>query len=104
MGISGLLPLVKDAINYSAHIREYCGQRVAVDGYAWLHKAVYTCAVELAKNQSTDKWINHVLIMLQMLLDHQVSVTLVFDGANLPAKQKTEDDKIKLYQTKDDLI
>lgn len=99
MGISGLLPLVKEAINHSAHIRNYSGKRVAVDGYAWLHKAVFTCAVELAKGQPTDKWIGHMMSLLKVLLDHQIHTTLVFDGADLPAKQGTEDSRALKRQT-----
>ncbi len=89
MGVSGLLPLVKGATTNS-HIQDYRGQRVAVDGYAWLHKAVFVCATELAKGQSCPRWITFLLSMVDMLLHHGISVTMVFDGAELPAKRGTE--------------
>ena len=99
MGISGLLPLVKDAMQQNSHIHNYRGQRVAVDGYAWLHKAVFVCATELAKGQSSPKWIAFLLTMIDVLLDHGVSVTMVFDGAELPAKRGTESDRALKRQT-----
>ena len=92
MGISGLLPLVKGA-TVSSHVKNYKDQRVAVDGYAWLHKSVYLCATELAKGQSSPKWIAFVLTMIDMLLYHGISVTMVFDGTELPAKRGTESDR-----------
>ena len=84
--------LVKGA-TISSHIKNYRDQRVAVDGYAWLHKSVCLCATELAKGQSSPKWIAFVLTMIDMLLYHGISVTMVFDGAELPAKRGTESDR-----------
>lgn len=54
MGINGLLPVLK-SIAKPSHIRCYNGQKVAVDGYSWLHKGVYCCSKELCEGQWTDK-------------------------------------------------
>ena len=54
MGINGLLPCLR-SVSRAAHVREYAGQRVAVDSYVWLHRGAFTCARELALNEPTDK-------------------------------------------------
>ena len=54
MGISGLLPVLKSITN-SKHVREYKGQRVAIDGFSWLHKGSYCCARDLCEGVYTDK-------------------------------------------------
>jgi hypothetical protein len=54
MGIVGLLPNLK-SVTREAHIRECDGQRVAVDGYVWLHRGLYTCAQDLCLGVPTDK-------------------------------------------------
>ena len=88
MGITGLLPLVKSNISHS-HVNEFAGRRVAIDGYAWLHKAKYSCARELCRGEPTDKWVSYVLTQIDMFLCRNVHVTMVFDGADLPAKKVT---------------
>ncbi len=54
MGISGLLPLLKD-IHNSKHLSEFRGQTLAVDGYVWLHRGTYGCAAEVATGRPTSK-------------------------------------------------
>lgn len=56
MGISGLLPLLKD-ITTKAHIKEFQGKRAAVDGYVWLYKGSYSCPEELCEGKPTDKCV-----------------------------------------------
>lgn len=56
MGISGLLPLLKD-ITHKAHIKEFRGKRAAVDGYVWLYKGSYSCPEELCEGKPTDKYV-----------------------------------------------
>jgi hypothetical protein len=59
MGITGLLPLLKPVVK-DGHVSQFKGKTVAVDGYVWLHRAVYGCCVQLANNdKSADAmWIN----------------------------------------------
>jgi exonuclease 1 len=90
MGISGLLPLLKPVTKVN-HISSYKNKRIAVDGYAWLHKAVYGCCLELATGVDSDKWVSYCLKLIDMLLFNQIIVHMVFDGANLPAKNVTEE-------------
>jgi exonuclease-1 len=54
MGINGLLPALKP-IAKPIHISNYKGQKVAVDGYSWLHKGAYSCSRELCEGVWTDK-------------------------------------------------
>ena len=39
MGITGLLPLLKD-ITCDVHLRSFSGKVAAIDVYCWLHKTV----------------------------------------------------------------
>ena len=68
------------------HVSAYRGERVAVDGYCWLHRAAYTCAAELAEGRPCDKWQTFVADRARLLLSAGVEPTVVFDGARLPAK------------------
>lgn len=54
MGIEGLLPLLKSILR-PTHVSAYRGKRVAIDGYAWLHRGSYACAAELTLGIPTDK-------------------------------------------------
>ena len=58
MGIQGLLPFV-DSIGEDAHLSRFRGQRVAIDGYFWLHKAAKCCPLEMARGMVTDKYVNY---------------------------------------------
>jgi exonuclease-1 len=92
MGIQGLLPALKPLVQ-STHISSLKGKRVAVDGYCWIHKSTYSCALELCQNKPTDAWIKYCLSFLDVLLENGLEVTMVFDGAALKAKSGTEDDR-----------
>lgn len=59
MGISGLLPLLK-SIQKSAHIKSFAGQTVAIDAYGWLHRGTIACAVDLALERPTRRWVRAV--------------------------------------------
>ena len=98
MGIQGLLSVLKPVIT-TAHINDLRGKKVAVDAYAWLHKSVYSCCEEICRNNENNTvtdgiWINYCLSLVDMLLFHDMKVTLVFDGDNLPAKKETEKDRL----------
>jgi exonuclease 1 len=56
MGITGLLPLLKP-IHHFTHISEFAGKCLAVDGYVWLHRGAYACAVELVTGRPTHKFV-----------------------------------------------
>jgi exonuclease-1 len=112
MGIQGLLPIIKPLIR-DCNVKDFSGKRVAVDGYCWLHRAVYNCCMELCNDQETDVWIKYFLGLVDLLLNAGIEVTLVFDGNNLPAKRDVEISrsttrqsniqKARLYQNSGDI-
>eukprot|EP00727_Mastigamoeba_balamuthi_P007449 m51a1_g3324 putative pin domain-like protein (524) ;mRNA; r:359779-362129 len=92
MGIQGLLPLLENATR-DAHLSELKGQRAAVDGYCWLHRAVFSCSLELCTGTPTTRWQSFVKFMLGLLRHYGVVPFVVLDGAPLPAKRLTEVDR-----------
>ncbi|EIN08557.1 PIN domain-like protein [Punctularia strigosozonata HHB-11173 SS5] len=94
MGISGLLPLLK-SITRTKHLSEYSGQTVAVDGYVWLHRGTYACAVELANDKPTHKYVDYAMGRVRLLRHYGITPYLVFDGGPLPAKKRTEVERAK---------
>ena len=89
MGIQGLLPLLKD-IQVKTSISSFSGLTVGIDAYCWLHKGAYGCAKDLIFQKSTRIYINYVMRRVDMLISHNVTPILVFDGGHLPAKAETE--------------
>jgi len=89
MGISGLLPFLKNA-SRPVHVREFKGSTVAVDIYCWLHKAGFGCAEQLAQGKPTDAYVKYIMKYVDLFLYHDIKPILVFDGRNLPSKAETE--------------
>ncbi|KIY72069.1 PIN domain-like protein [Cylindrobasidium torrendii FP15055 ss-10] len=89
MGIQGLLPKLK-SIRRTRHLDEYNGKTVAVDGYAWLHMGVHTCATELALEKPTNKYVDYMMSRVRIMRHHGIVPYIVFDGGPLPAKKGTE--------------
>ncbi|XP_076807798.1 uncharacterized protein LOC143451248 [Clavelina lepadiformis] len=89
MGITGLLPFVKDATDV-IHIKNYAGQVVAVDTYCWLHRGSFACAEKLAKKERTDQYVRYCLKYIDLLEKFHVKPVLVFDGCRLPSKELVE--------------
>lgn len=90
MGISGLLPQLKP-IQQPVTLQRYQGNTLAIDGYAWLHRAAHSCAMELSMNQPTSKYLNFFIKRLDMLrLKYNIVPYLVFDGDSLNVKKETE--------------
>ncbi|OBZ67329.1 Exodeoxyribonuclease 1 [Grifola frondosa] len=94
MGISGLLPLLKD-IQVNKHLSEFRGQTMAVDGYVWLHRGTYGCAAELATGKKTTRYVDYAMHRVRLLRHHGIQPYVVFDGGPLPAKKGTEVERKK---------
>lgn len=92
MGISGLLPLLKE-VQVTRHVSDFKGQSLAVDGYVWLHKGAFGCAEELVTSPGCTKYVDYAMHRVRLLRHHGVTPFLVFDGGPLPAKRGTEDDR-----------
>ena len=104
MGISGLIPILKDA-SKSKHISDYKGQSLAVDAYVLLHRGAFACAPDLVKigliedidkrNKSltalAPKFLNYALHQIKAMLHFKIKPYIVFDGGPLGAKLSTED-------------
>ncbi|KAJ4861954.1 XPG i-region domain-containing protein [Trichoderma breve] len=99
MGVSGLLPLLK-SIQKPTELKKFNGETLAVDGYGWLHRAAYSCAVELGQGKPTKKFINAALHRVKMLKHFGVTPYMVFDGDFLPSKAATEASRAKKREEK----
>ncbi|CDK26816.1 unnamed protein product [Kuraishia capsulata CBS 1993] len=92
MGVTGLLPLLK-AAQVPCSLEDYRGKTLAVDSYAWLHKAVFSCAMELVRDQPTQKYISYMMRRIDMLRHFGIEPYMVFDGDYLPTKAGTEKER-----------
>ena len=92
MGIPHLLPNLKD-ITELKHIRSYAGLRVGIDALGWMHRGLYTCLRELMNNEPCDHYVHFFMSQLKLCQDHNLDITVVFDGAPLPAKYSTYQDR-----------
>lgn len=97
MGIKGLLPQLRNIIERK-HVSQYAGHKVAIDTYSWLHKGTYCCALELCTGAPTDKYITYCTDRVKMLLHNDVTPVMVFDGADLPSKDGTENSRKNLRE------
>lgn len=92
MGITGLLPLLKD-IQVKTSISQFKGQTVGIDAYCWLHKGTYGCAMDLVMGKHTRGYVAYVMKRVRMLINFGVTPLLVFDGGHLPAKAGKESER-----------
>ncbi|KAF1938610.1 exodeoxyribonuclease 1 [Clathrospora elynae] len=92
MGISGLLPLLK-SIQTPCNLKKFANQTIGVDAYGWLHRGTAACAIDLALDKPTTKYVEFVMNRVRMLIHFGVTPYLVFDGDNLPSKAGTEKDR-----------
>ena len=89
MGIPGLLPQLK-RIQKQVSLKKYMYQTLAIDGYAWLHRASCACAFELVMNKPTNKYLQFFIKRLQLLKRLKIKPYIVFDGDSLFVKNHTE--------------
>eukprot|EP00794_Sanderia_malayensis_P020244 gene20244-22226_t len=92
MGITGLLPLLKDIQRHTS-VSIFRGKSVGIDAYCWLHKGVYGCAKDVVEGKKTNLYIKYVLKRVNMLLNYDITPILVFDGGYLPAKASKEKER-----------
>ncbi|ADV20650.1 Exonuclease, putative [Cryptococcus gattii WM276] len=94
MGISGLLPLLKE-VSVNGHISEFKGKKNGKQGYVWLHKGAFGCAEDLVKGKKSTKFVDYAMYRVRFLRHHGIEPFLVFDGGPLPAKKGTEVSRAK---------
>ena len=81
------------SIHKPTHLRNFAGQTLGIDAYGWLHRGTVSCAIELAQHKPTRKHIEFALNRVRMLIHFGVKPYLVFDGAYLPSKEHTENER-----------
>lgn len=97
MGVPQLLPQLKD-IQEVVSLAEFKGQTLAIDAYAWLHKSVMSCPVELGKGLYTDKYVNYFRRRVAMLRGFGVEPYFVFDGDKFSNKAGVENERERLRE------
>lgn len=90
----GLLPLLK-SIQKPCTLKKFAGQTIGVDAYGWLHRGTVACAIELAQDKPTTKYVDFAVSRVRMLLDFGITPYLVFDGDSLPSKSETNTQRRK---------
>ncbi|RKP21290.1 PIN domain-like protein [Rozella allomycis CSF55] len=90
MGITGLLGCFKSVIN-PYDLEKLKGCKVAIDGYSWLYKGSYSCAMDLCLNIDTRMHINYCVKKAKELVYFGIQPYFVFDGCSLPMKKRTEE-------------
>lgn len=88
MGVKGLLKALNPYAK-QVNLRDYRGQRAAVDILCWMHRGSYSCSHELAEGIESTKYIKFCLNMLEILVANGVIPLVVFDGCELPGKVNT---------------
>ncbi|KAF2011669.1 PIN domain-like protein [Aaosphaeria arxii CBS 175.79] len=92
MGISGLLPLLK-SIQRPCSLKKFSGQTIGVDAYGWLHRGTAACAIDLALDKPTTKYVDFAMNRVRMLIHFGITPFIVFDGDYLPSKAGTEKER-----------
>ncbi|KAH7394022.1 exonuclease-like protein [Phaeosphaeria sp. MPI-PUGE-AT-0046c] len=92
MGISGLLPLLK-SIHKPCSLKKFSGKTIGVDAYGWLHRGTAACAIDLALDKPTTKYVEFCMNRVRMLIHFGITPYIIFDGDNLPSKAGTEKDR-----------
>ncbi|KAH8727139.1 exodeoxyribonuclease 1 [Phaeosphaeriaceae sp. PMI808] len=92
MGISGLLPLLK-SIHQPCSLKKFAGKTIGVDAYGWLHRGTAACAIDLALDKPTTKYVDFCMHRVRMLIHFGITPYIIFDGDNLPSKAGTETER-----------
>ncbi|KAK8686717.1 hypothetical protein V6N13_125737 [Hibiscus sabdariffa] len=97
MGIKDLLRFMKPFIE-SVHIKKYAGKRVGIDAYSWLHKGAYSCSMEICLDSNSEKksrYLAYFMHRVNLLRHHKITPVVVFDGASIPCKAATENERYR---------
>lgn len=92
MGVTGLLQNLKE-IQEPGTLEKYRGKTLAIDTYGWLHRGLISCAQELCQGLPTRKYITSIMKKVDMLQHFGVEPYFVFDGAPLPTKAETANER-----------
>ncbi|KNB42296.1 exonuclease 1 [Blastocystis sp. subtype 4] len=81
------------SIQRTKSLADYRGKRVAVDIMCWLHRGSISCAREIFLYNDSTKLTDYCISRLEELINNGITPYVVFDGANLPNKQITDDSR-----------
>ena len=81
------------SIERDTDISRYRGMKLGVDGYSWIHKAIYGSGYNIVVKNDYTKTLKSILARIDVLVHFEVAIVFVLDGADLPVKQKTEEDR-----------
>ena len=90
MGITGLLPFLKDFAE-DIDLTSCRGSVIAVDAYIWLYKGGYCCPYQLVCGIPTSVHIDFLVKRAVHLLELGIRPILVFDGRSPVLKHATEE-------------
>eukprot|EP01053_Blabericola_migrator_P011542 Blabericola_migrator_1__11541@NODE_68_length_15625_cov_137_110426_g61_i0_p5_GENE_NODE_68_length_15625_cov_137_110426_g61_i0NODE_68_length_15625_cov_137_110426_g61_i0_p5_ORF_typecomplete_len504_score102_91XPG_I/PF00867_18/1_4e20XPG_N/PF00752_17/1_6e20XPG_I_2/PF12813_7/0_0038DUF2258/PF10015_9/4_4e03DUF2258/PF10015_9/1_2e04DUF2258/PF10015_9/0_31Adeno_terminal/PF02459_15/0_16DNA_pol_lambd_f/PF10391_9/0_36_NODE_68_length_15625_cov_137_110426_g61_i01681679 len=91
MGIKGLLQAL-NVKEKESHLSNFRKHKVAVDGYAWLHRAAFASMHEVVLGGTSNDYIKAVRYFMRravLLRSYDIDATFVFDGRGLPSKADT---------------
>ena len=88
MGICGLLPIVASRL-VRRHISSYKGQRIGIDGHAWLYQILPAVAEELFFKVQTKRHVAMFEDKVRQLERQGVVPVVVLDGDVLASKEET---------------
>ena len=95
MGINNLLRTLK-SITLQKHLKEYKNKRVAIDGYCWLHKSIFTIGTSILEEKiDITPCIYYFKRKIFKLLQYNITPIVVFDGAKIPIKKNEEERRRK---------
>ncbi|XAR63945.1 Exodeoxyribonuclease I [Bertholletia excelsa] len=105
MGIKDLLRFMKPHVE-PIHIKKYAGKRVGIDAYSWLHKGAYSCSMEICLNTEGEKkfqYLKYFMHRINLLRHYNITPVVVFDGASIPCKAATENERTRHREANRDL-
>lgn len=94
MGITGLLPMLKNHLEY-VEVSELKGMKIGVDGYSWLYKAITVFAYDVYMRPTDEavvkKYVSVCVRKCKALISKGVELYFVFDGEEHPMKIGTNE-------------
>ena len=92
MGVNGLLQYFR-SVERDTDISKWRGKRLAIDGYSWIHKAIYGSGYAIVAKNDYSRCLKSILARIDVFLHFGVELILVLDGGYLPAKAREEVDR-----------
>ena len=71
-----------------AHVRDF--KRLALDASCLIHRGGRASAADFLHSRASSKWLGYPLRIVDAILSAGVTPVVVFDGASLPMKARTD--------------